>query len=169
MVRRGLHVSIDPEGKLSFFPSNIQDLSVRQLMCHIGANRFGLSFCGHTLSGYRSLPFGWRTAPAGVPTDLHMWRHFLTHDAIRAKTVFQATALGSASPQRRGWSREQRLAELDRWLSLSQDADFPRKLQASLVEFACVSFAGLDMLVKAGLAQLGQGQQRRGGPDPNRV
>jgi GalNAc5-diNAcBac-PP-undecaprenol beta-1,3-glucosyltransferase len=146
-----LHVGIDHEDKPYFIPSNIQDITVRRLMCHTTANRFGLTFCGHTLSGYRSLPFGWRTAPEGTPTDLHMWRQFLAHDTIRAKTIFRATALGFASPQRIGWSMDQRLAELDRWLTLSQDAEFPAKLQAWLLKHACVSFGRLDMLVQAGL------------------
>lgn len=149
-----LHAGVNAEGNIYFFPSNLADTAVRSLMYHTTANRFGLSFCGHTLSAYRSLPVGWHTAPAGLPTDLHMWRQFLAQESIRAKTVFHATALGFAALHRKGWSMDQRLKELDHWLNVIAEADYPLKLQAKLLEFACVGFAGLDMLVKSGLMKL---------------
>ena len=146
-----LHVGVSPETGIYFFPSNLEDNVLRSLMCQVVANRFGLSFCGHTLGAYRSLPFGWQTSPEGMPTDLHMWRQFLLQSGIRAKTVFQPTALGFAAPQRRGWSHERRLQELDHWLSESDAADFPARLNEGLLAFAARNFAGLDMLSKAGL------------------
>lgn len=151
-----LHAGVNADGSIYFFPSNLEDIAVRSLMYHTMANRFGLSFCGHTLSAYRALPAGWHTAPEGIPTDLHMWRQFLAQDTVRTKTIFRATALGFAAPMRESWSMEQRLEELDHWLDLSQEADFPVQLQGWLLEFACVGFAGLDMLVKSGLMKLVQ-------------
>lgn len=151
-----LHAGVNAEGNIYFFPSNLEDTAVRSLMYHTAANRFGLSFCGHTLSAYRSLPVGWHTAPEGVPTDLHMWRQFLVQDTIRAKTIFRATALGFASPQRKGWSMDQRLKELDHWLSISHEASFSMKLQDKLIEFTCINFSGVDMLVRSGLMKVVQ-------------
>lgn len=146
-----LHVGVSPEAGMYFFPSNLEDIAVRSLMCQIVANRFGLSFCGHTLDAYRSLPFGWRTSPEGVPTDLHMWRQFLLQPGIQAKTVFRATALGFAASLRKDWRPEQRLEEMDRWLNESGEADFPVKLNEWLLEYASKSFAGMNMLANAGM------------------
>lgn len=123
-----LHVGLDPQKGLYFKPTNLQDVPERQIMCQTLTNRFGLSFCGHTLAAYRSLPFGWRTAPDGVPTDLHMWRQFLLEPGIRAKTIFKATAINFAAPYRQGWNHQKRLLELDIWLEQSGIANFQIRL-----------------------------------------
>lgn len=146
-----LHAGVHPETGFYFLPSNLEDKAVRDMMCHTSANRFGLSFCGHTLSAYRSLPFGWRTSPDGVPTDLHMWRQFLLEQRIRAKTLFQATALSFAASLRNAWGQNQRLQELDHWLNASHDANFPSRLNEALLAFAARNYAALDMLAKSGL------------------
>lgn len=127
-----LHVGRHPQKGFYFLPSNLEDAAVRQLMCNTIMNRFGLSFCGHTLAAYRKLPFGWRTAPDEVPTDLHMWRQFLLQPGMRVKTVFQATALNFAALPRQGWSHLQRLQELDRWLDESGGGDFQIRLNRKL-------------------------------------
>lgn len=149
-----LHVGVRPETGFYFFPSNLEDKVVRDLMCHTLANRFGLSFCGHTLSAYRSLPFGWRTSPDEVPTDLHMWRQFLLEPHIRARTVSQATALSFAASLRKGWSQDQRRQELDHWLNESRKANFPFELNETLLANAAKNYAALDMLATAGLLKV---------------
>lgn len=145
-----LHVGIHPKKGLHFLPADLEDESERQLMCNTLTNRFGLSFGGHTLAAYRSLPFGWRTAPDGVPTDLHMWRQFLLEPGVRAKTLFLATALNFAALSRQGWSHLQRLQELDKWLSESGAADFQMKLNRKL-SAARRKNAFLDTLARMGL------------------
>jgi glycosyltransferase involved in cell wall biosynthesis len=149
-----LHAGVNPDGSMFFFPSNLNDNTVRSLMCHTTANRFGLSFCGHTLSAYHALPSGWHTAPEGVPTDLHMWRQFLLQETVRARTVFRVTALGFAAPLRMGWSLDQRLEELDRWLNFSLQDGFLVEIQGRLLEFASKGFAGVDMLAKSGMLRV---------------
>lgn len=149
-----LHAGVNADRSMYFYPSNLNDDTVRSLMCHTTANRFGLSFCGHTLSAYRTLPAGWCTAPEGVPTDLHMWRQFLLQETIRAKTVFRVTALGFAAPLRKGWSLDQRLEELDQWLNASLEAGFQLTMQERLLEFASRGFAALGMLAKSGMLRV---------------
>jgi len=75
---------------------------------------FGLASAGHTLEAYRRLPHGWRPAPPGTASDLHMWRQFMDADA-RIRTVFRPTVLHFGVPLRREWSAERRAAELARW------------------------------------------------------
>jgi GalNAc5-diNAcBac-PP-undecaprenol beta-1,3-glucosyltransferase len=38
-----------------------------------GHSRIPLSAGAHTMAMYRRLPYGWRTTPAGIPTDRYMW------------------------------------------------------------------------------------------------
>jgi hypothetical protein len=64
---------------------------------------------------YRRLPFGWRTTPAGVWTDLYMWQQFLAQPGCRSVSAARPTALTFPSPPRRGWTVEWRLAELEHW------------------------------------------------------
>jgi glycosyltransferase involved in cell wall biosynthesis len=127
-----MHLGIHPESGFYCILSSVEDEAVRYMLRNGTDNKFGLSFCAHTLNAYRSLPFGWRTSPDGVPTDLHMWQQFLQQPNIRARTVFKITALNFAAPQRKGWSREQRLQELDKWLEASDDLLFSRKLNETL-------------------------------------
>ncbi len=58
-----------------------------------GRNRVSLTNGAHTLAFYRSLPYGWRTTPQGIPTDLYMWQQLLSVDGVappaRACTTFQ--------------------------------------------------------------------------------
>lgn len=149
-----LHAGVNADSSMYFYPSNLSDDTVRSLMCQTTANRFGLSFCGHTLSAYRTLPEGWSTAPEGVPTDLHMWRQFLLQETIRAKTVFRITALGFAAPLRKGWTLDQRLEELDQWLNASVEAGFQLAMQEKLLEFASRSFAAVGMLAISGMLRV---------------
>jgi len=79
---------------------------------------------GHTLAAYRRLPHGWRTAPADIPTDLHMWRQFLDQPWCRVQTDWRPTSLQFPSPPRRDWTLEQRLAELDEWVNRSRQPAF---------------------------------------------
>jgi len=141
-----LHAGIHPKIGTYFLPSDLENMGVRRRMCSKIANRFGLSFGGHTLAAYRSLPHGWRTAPEGVFTDLHMWRQFLMEPRIRAKTVFHATALNFAAVFRRDWTPAQRTEELDRWLEKSSRAGFREELNERLVAYAARHYAVIDML-----------------------
>ena len=75
---------------------------------------FGLASAGHTLAAYRRLPHGWRPAPPGTASDLHMWRQFMDAEA-RIRTVFRPTVLHFGVPLRRDWSAERRAEELARW------------------------------------------------------
>jgi glycosyltransferase involved in cell wall biosynthesis len=80
-------------------------------------NVMGLSSGAHTLELYRRLPFGWRTAPEGLATDLHMWRQILAcPDAIPAVAP-HLTVLSFPAPARRSMSLAERAEELDRWVA----------------------------------------------------
>jgi glycosyltransferase involved in cell wall biosynthesis len=82
-----------------------------------GLGHLPLSFVGHTLAMYRRLPHGWRTTPQGSATDVYMWRQFLADETCRTATEHRLTVLNFPSAERREWTLEHRLDELDRWRS----------------------------------------------------
>lgn len=81
----------------------------------LGRNFIPLSAAGHTLSFYRSLPYGWRTTPEGIPTDLYMWQQMLNVNGCKARTGMRATVLNFPSPARKEWTIQERLNELKEW------------------------------------------------------
>jgi glycosyltransferase involved in cell wall biosynthesis len=69
----------------------------------------------HTMALYRRLPFGWRTTPLGRPTDLYMWQQILSVPGCRVAMSPYATTLHFPDAGRRGWTHEERRAELAEW------------------------------------------------------
>ena len=96
-----------------------------------------LSCAGHTLALYRRLPHGWRTTPAGIPTDVYMWQQILAVEGCRAGFGARPTCLRFPSPRRSGWPIELRTEELERWWKRIQDpawrAGFEREVAEVLV------------------------------------
>ena len=95
----------------------------RARMLAPGAKGVTFSFsCGaHTLAIYRRLPHGWRTTPDGVATDRYMWQQILSQPGCRAVGSPRATVLHFPDRPRRGWTIDQRLAELDQWAARLSD------------------------------------------------
>jgi GalNAc5-diNAcBac-PP-undecaprenol beta-1,3-glucosyltransferase len=89
----------------------------RTRMLAPGAKGVTFSFsCGaHTLAIYRRLPHGWRTTPDGIATDRYMWQQILSQPGCRAVGSERPTVLHFPDRPRRGWTIDQRLAELDDW------------------------------------------------------
>ncbi len=99
-----------------------------------GQNRIPLPCGGHTLAFYRRLPYGWRTTPAGTPTDLYMWQQILSVPDCRAVSGSHPTVLHFPSPARSGWSIKERLAELDSWVPRLADPALKSKLAGELLD-----------------------------------
>ena len=76
---------------------------------------FPLSSQAHTMAYYRRLPYGWRTTPEGIGTDTYMARQFLAQADCRAVSSARPTYIGFPHGERRTWTLEQRVAELDEW------------------------------------------------------
>ena len=74
-----------------------------------------LSFAAHTLSMYRRLPYGWRTTPRFIFTDLYMWHQFLDHPECRTVASAVPTILYFSRGTHPGLSTPRRLAELEAW------------------------------------------------------
>ena len=115
-----LSLYIDGRGEIA---CNIGDLAMptyREFLLS-GGNFFALSCAAHTIEMYRRLPHSWRTTPAGIPTDLYMWRQFLSDPGCRATGGTRPTVLHFPSPLRRDQLPADRLTELEEWSSNLQD------------------------------------------------
>jgi hypothetical protein len=103
-----------PDGELKMFPTNLALRPFRELQLN-GSNRVALSCAAHTMALYRRLPHGWRETPKGIYTDLYMFEQILAMKDCRAASGHWPTALTFPSPPRKGWSSEQRVAEMQHW------------------------------------------------------
>jgi GalNAc5-diNAcBac-PP-undecaprenol beta-1,3-glucosyltransferase len=110
-----------------------------------GENRIGLSCGAHTMAMYRRLPEGWRTTPPGKPTDLHMWQQFLAVPTCRAVTARKPTVILFPSPQRPGWSADERARELEQWSRRMAAPDFRTSFYAEAIEQAAQDRVRLEI------------------------
>jgi glycosyltransferase involved in cell wall biosynthesis len=137
------HVSIQPGGQVDLWPGDLGRPALRQRMLKGSYNLFGLSFAGYRLEAYRRLAEGWSPAPAGMPSDLHMWRKFIRNAGMTFATRAVVTALQFASPARRDWPVERRREEIRSYAARLSE---PRERDA-LIEAAWHS--QLDLAARA--------------------
>jgi hypothetical protein len=99
---------------LSSLTINLENDYFRRLIL-AGTNRIPLSCAAHTLDMYRKLPHGWRTTPAGIPTDLYMWQQFLADPGCRARSASRPTVLCFPASTRKTMTAVERAEELAEW------------------------------------------------------
>lgn len=80
-----------------------------------GRNRVPLNCGAHSMQLYRALPHGWRTTPAGTPTDLYMWQQLLNHPDCVATSAPWTTVIGVPASERADAGIAARTAELAAW------------------------------------------------------
>jgi glycosyltransferase involved in cell wall biosynthesis len=115
-----LPMRIEPDGRLAGWSVDLA-LPYYRWGILAGRNWIPMSCAGHTLEVYRRLPVGWSTTPARISaTDIYMWQKLLKSGSL-AVSGTQPTALVFPSPDRRGWSSEQRVEELARWRQVVAD------------------------------------------------
>jgi hypothetical protein len=134
---------IDPHGAIH--PLRV-DLSLPyfQVLFRGGENRIPLSMAGHTLELYRRLPEGWRTAPDGIYTDLYMFQQILAVPGCRAAAGAKATVINLPSPERRDWTLDARVAELDRYAARLAEPGFAAELTERVTAAMAADAAELE-------------------------
>jgi glycosyltransferase involved in cell wall biosynthesis len=110
-----------------------------------------LSFAGHTLEAYRRLPYGWRTAPKGEPTDAYMWRQFLLQPWLRVDASPVPTVLAFKRGGHPGWSTERRLEILERWSARLDEPDGVAAVKRQVIDTLWREWARLDAADRARL------------------
>jgi hypothetical protein len=134
---------IDPDGEIH--PLRV-DLSLPhfQTLFLDGENRIPLSCAGHTLELYRRLPHGWRTTPDGIFTDLYMFQQILAVPGCRVAAGGKVTLINLPSPERRGWSLDERVAELDRYAVRLAEPGFAAELAERVAAATAADAAALE-------------------------
>jgi len=119
------HTLIDADGKIRGFCPLLPESSCRSRMAQHHWNFFGPTCVAHTREIYFDLPHGWRPAPEGVWSDLHMWRQYIAHPGCRFSSLPRTTTLSFTRFLRQEHSEQRREAELAAWfprLSLAGEA-----------------------------------------------
>jgi len=80
-----------------------------------GKNYFSLTHAAHKTSAYRRLPYGWRTTPQNIPSDLYMFQQFLRQPGLTLYSSAQPTALHFPASLRQHINPSERETELARW------------------------------------------------------
>lgn len=125
-------LSVGPDGSVTPSIAALEAGVLRTFMLK-GSNFLPLSCVGHTLAAYRALPFGWRTTPRPIWTDLYMWQQFLEQPGLRFASGSRPGVVNFPSPARRAWTLADRLIELERWYAfLSSPAWREREPAVSL-------------------------------------
>ena len=119
------------DGVLEYFPWNYGRAEFRE----VGRGRkgsMGLTGVAHTLEAYRRLPCGWRTTPAGMPTDHYMWLQWLDAPGVRMALSDRITYLNFPDPFWRELPENDRASLLEAWLQRSREPGFAEEVDAML-------------------------------------
>jgi len=112
---------VEPGDRLAYVPFDLAQEPQRARLREGVWNAIGLTGSAHTLAAYRRLPWGWRPAPEGVWSDLHMWRQFIDLPGFRGVTDTELTYLAFPSPTWGELPAEERLSSLASWSERIRD------------------------------------------------
>lgn len=148
-----LPLRINPDGSIS---TDVIDLKFSAFKEELltGKNRIPLSCAAHTMAFYKTLPYGWRTTPMGIPTDLYMWRQILVAPNCKAVSGTTPTMMHLASPARVGWSLKSRVKELDIWSKRIKKAGFKEKFYEDVIAEVVFDRAFLESSLRSDLLKL---------------
>lgn len=124
-----IQCTVDANGAIDAYAGDLGAPNVRERMMLTGWNFFGPTVTGYRISAYRQME-GWSAAPAGIPTDLHMWRKFLANPRFKVGTRFAIQSVGFPTPQRTKWSEARRAAEIAAFAKRLQDPEARRDIAA---------------------------------------
>ena len=133
-------IGFDPEGTLFSWPGNVAMDETREAVLD-GKNFIPLPCAAHTLELYHRLPYGWRTTPDGIATDLYMWQQILSIEDVRLASGNVATVLHFPTSQRGDVPVEDRLVELERWSKAAADPSFTAEIGRLVAENQAVEWA----------------------------
>jgi glycosyltransferase involved in cell wall biosynthesis len=106
-----LQCEIFPDGDAKLLYGDLASAKVRHAMATKRVSFFGPSCAGYRRAAYDRLPVGWSPAPAGIWSDLYMWRKFLALPDLRVATRFAIETAKLETPVRQHMTLEARAAE----------------------------------------------------------
>lgn len=109
-------VIVHPDGALEYRPADLARPEFLALIREGRNNFIGLTGAAHTRAAYDRLPHGWRPAPAGTPTDIHMWQQLAGLPGFRGLTARRLTAIHFPDPEWRSVDDATRAEAVRSWL-----------------------------------------------------
>jgi hypothetical protein len=128
-----LPVGIRVDGTAYVWPGHLSVPESRDRVISY-SNFIPLSCGAHTLDFYRRLPFGWRTTPDGITTDVYMWSQILSEPGCVTQSGGMPTVLHFPSSWRPEMTPEHRLDELARWHARILDGAFGARFASTVLE-----------------------------------
>lgn len=131
-------VDILPNGKVETWFGELDSDYYQHLLLSKTNQKYNfipLSCTAHTIKAYHKLPYGWRTTPDGIHTDLYMWKQFLDQKWIRVARNNIPTVYHFASVHRKSWSSAKRIAELQKWFAMQNSPETLLQVMGKLNEF----------------------------------
>ena len=126
-VAQDLPVNIWPSGELRYHGFNLgRPEFVEQLVAGSGGG--GLTGLAHTRAFYEKLPYGWRPAPRGTPSDVYMLQQLVAVPGFRGAMSDRLATLNFPSPLRSDMTSAERVAELAAGERRLCDPDLPSEL-----------------------------------------
>ncbi len=139
-----LPVSILANDKIQVMPIDVS-LYGYQMYIREGYKKkmfgFGLSFAGHTRLLYEKLPYGWRTTPENIFTDIYMYRQILEQSGCRSGSLFIPTVINLESKSRKLWSNQSRVDEIIKWSLLIENEEERNKFCTMVYELGLGKYA----------------------------
>jgi hypothetical protein len=139
------------------FPMDLSDrrwVEVQPLI----SNHISLTGVVHRLDAYRRLPFGWRTGPAGHPTDYWMWRQWFEQPWFRGVTAPHATTIKLPQRSRVDWDADRRRVEIA-WARL-EDAAVRRAAVRSALESELLGYERTQRMLRQWDVRIGELRRR---------
>lgn len=127
-----LHILNDTE--LQFFSI---DVALPEWRDHIltRTNKIAFSCWAHTLAFYKTLERGWETTPKNKATDWHMLQQFMERPDCKCVSGTYPSAITFPSPPHRiHWTEEQRIAELQNWITKIDTPEHCQSLAIDILE-----------------------------------
>ena len=129
-------VLVDPGRELTYRPADLARPEFLSLIREGRNNFISLTGAAHTHALYDRLPHGWRPAPPGLPTDIHMWRQVASVPDFRGVTSKRLTAIHFPDPAWRAVDDGVRASMLEEWLERGErpgaEEDFGALLVAAM-------------------------------------
>ena len=108
-------------------------------------NPVPLSAGAHRLDSYLKLPYGWRTTPESMTTDIYMWLQFLEQKNFVFSSATILSAVKFTSTNRKNWTNLQRYEELEKWRHRMQNReDYTALLEECLQAAIKSAYRDLD-------------------------
>lgn len=125
---QAVNIRLMVDGEVRYFPWNYGRSEFRDV-ARSRDGSVGLTGVSHTLEAYRRLPFGWRTAPDGMPTDHYMWQQWLDLPGLRAVMSERLTHLKLPDPSWKTLPERERADAFADWFRRSREPGFAEELE----------------------------------------